>query len=260
MSDIARAFLVVVAVVSYYRFALPRFGDLARAIVPHLGLTRNAAPVDIERAVRLGLATVSQGLVLVLLAVVLGLPLGSYFPARASLLLVPYGVAVGIGELALSSVLAGIAVQLLMATGSGPRESGIQSYLSMGRGGWIAEYRKAVELLPTAVATVVIVGYVTGEELMFRVVVLSCFIGWGTAAALVASTAIFAAVQTFGMASRRAALFPILGAGLIGVVNGALLLATHAIVPLVVAHLVFFAVALRVGQANSTPYTNRNWG
>jgi hypothetical protein len=57
------------------------------------------------------------------------------------------------------------------------------------------------------------------------------------------SVALFTAAQVFRMPSWRSAMFPALGARTLGVVDGLLFLAVPTILPLIVAHIVFFLVA-----------------
>lgn len=65
----------------------------------------------------------------------------------------------------------------------------------------------------------------------------------GMGVALAASVTLFVGIQVFNMPSWRAAMFPVLGALVVGVVHGALYLAVPDITPLIVAHFVLFMVA-----------------
>lgn len=66
----------------------------------------------------------------------------------------------------------------------------------------------------------------------------------GFAIAFTASLVLFVAMQVFFMASWRAAMFPVVGALVMGVVHGLLAWRVPHLLPLVVAHIVFFLFAV----------------
>jgi CBS-domain-containing membrane protein len=66
----------------------------------------------------------------------------------------------------------------------------------------------------------------------------------GAGLALGIAAFFFLLVQTFHMPSWRAALFPVIGATVLSVVHGSLFLAVPDILPLIVAHIVFFFTAI----------------
>lgn len=86
---------------------------------------------------------------------------------------------------------------------------------------------------------------VTMEEVVFRGVMIS-FLQQpvGAVAAAAISGALFAVMQAFHMPTWKSAMFPVIGALVMGLVHGWLLLATGLLVPLIVAHIVFFVFAV----------------
>lgn len=97
--------------------------------------------------------------------------------------------------------------------------------------------------LPLPPLAALILLYVAVEEVVFRGVVIAAVGDAGMGVALAASVTLFVGIQVFNMPSWRAAMFPVLGALVVGVVHGALYLAVPDITPLIVAHFVLFMVA-----------------
>jgi hypothetical protein len=64
--------------------------------------------------------------------------------------------------------------------------------------------------------------------------------GW----AVGVSVALFVAVQAFSMPGWRAAMFPMVGAAVLGVVHGVIYWRVPALLPLMVGHLAYFGGAL----------------
>lgn len=91
--------------------------------------------------------------------------------------------------------------------------------------------------------------YVAGEEIVFRAIVIDAAAGAGAVAAVALSLVLFVVVQAFNMPSVRAATFPIVGAVVVGLVHGVLFWQTYDVLPLIVAHVTFFAGALALAAA-----------
>ena len=231
-----------VLLIAYYGYALPRFGNLAPAVVRRLASARSIPLDDSEKIGRLAFAGISQSLFCVLLALVLGVRMPPPRIDATLLVLILMAVLLGAAEMAGSGWLAQLVVNISIATS--PRGGSTDAWLAAGKGGWIREYRKAIEHLPLGFALGVIVLYVGVEELIFREVLLRAFRPHGDAIAVVASTFFFAAVQAFSTSSWRNAMFPIVGASVVGIVHALLWLAIPNVLPLIVAHVSFFLIAM----------------
>ena len=103
-------------------------------------------------------------------------------------------------------------------------------------------FNTTVKLLPLPAAIGVVVLYVGVEELIVRGIVLNVLLPLGQVAAVVLSTAVFAGYQVFNLPSWRVALFPVLGALVIGPVHGVLYVRIPDVWPLVVAHVTYFTI------------------
>jgi len=81
---------------------------------------------------------------------------------------------------------------------------------------------------------------VGAEEIMFRNIIINYFIVYGSVIAITISVLTFVLVQAFQMNAWEAAIFPMTGALVMGVVHAFLYLQVPLIWPLVLAHVTFF--------------------
>ena len=88
------------------------------------------------------------------------------------------------------------------------------------------------------------------QELIFRGLLIPAFLdeGLGGTASVASSGLLFVGVQALAMPSRRAALFPMVGAAVVGVVHGILFLHVPDVIPLAVAHVAFFSAAMSLAR------------
>jgi membrane protease YdiL (CAAX protease family) len=232
------------AIVAYYRVPQTNLAFLSGSIVRSLGLARRYPPRDADALVRLPLAGLSQALFCCLLLLATRADVGRLVGGRLSLVLLVYAPLLGLGELAVARFVGELAIRAGSALGSPVDLRSPFAWQALGSSGWMQRYTASRELLPRAVWIATVGLYVAGEELVFRGAVLS-YLGpiLGPAGAVALSVLLFALVQTFDLPSWRAALLPLSGALVVGVVHGVLFVSTGAVPPLVVAHFVFFAVA-----------------
>jgi Type II CAAX prenyl endopeptidase Rce1-like len=171
------------------------------------------------------------------------------------------GVLLGIGELALGSLLCRAIIEVSLASrraarvgagtdrraraaDSGDGAVGLRSWLGRSRGGWIRHHLVTLKVVPLPVAVRLTGTQVASEELVFRGVALTWLRDAGPAVALTTSIVLFVVMQAFFMSSWRAALFPVVGGIVMGIVHGLVFWAVPEVAPLVVAHVVFFFFAV----------------
>jgi len=164
------------------------------------------------------------------------------------------GIILGIGEMGLSTLL-GFAAIIIIDTirkksSTMPRAvsqravAGGTDWSTTARGGWMQYYIKAMTILPRPIGVASVLLYVFFEEGVFRGVILGSLAPFGSAPALAISVVLFMLVQTFHMPGWRTAMFPVIGALVLGIVHGALFLAVPKIMPLALAHASFFFSAI----------------
>jgi membrane protease YdiL (CAAX protease family) len=166
------------------------------------------------------------------------LGLGSVNPV-----LILLGVPLGVAEAALATYVGFVGCRVAELRG-GDTPQTLQGWLTVARGGWIRYYLRTASVAPTWLLVGATVLYVAGEELVFRGVVLHAADGWGAPAALLLSVALFTTAQVFYTPNWRTAMFPVLGAVVLGIVHGCLFLTVPDVTPLIVAHAVMFLVTV----------------
>jgi len=118
------------------------------------------------------------------------------------------------------------------------------AWSGVAKGGWIQMYFKTIDVLPHPLGGIVVLSYIAFEECIFRGIVIDVMLPAGPYAAVIGSTVLFALYQMFHTPGWRTALFPMLGASVVGIVHGLLYIVWRHIGPLIVAHSCFFLSAL----------------
>jgi membrane protease YdiL (CAAX protease family) len=163
-----------------------------------------------------------------------------------TLSLVPYGMCLGLGEAALSSFVCYVVIKVAVVYSSRTGPQAEAGWTTMSKGGWMRSFLKTVEVTPIPVAIGVTALYVGVEEAVFRGVVMTAMRPWGAGYAFVASVLLFIMAQVFNMPSWRTALFPVIGATIVGVTHAAVYLKVPNVVPLASAHLILFMAAATI--------------
>ncbi len=118
------------------------------------------------------------------------------------------------------------------------------AWSGVAKGGWIQMYFKTIEVLPIPWGAFAVFAYIAFEECIFRGFMVGILLPVGPYCAVVGSTILFAGYQIFHTPGWRTALFPILGASVVGIVHGVLYIESSNIIPLIIAHSCFFGSAL----------------
>ena len=245
MTDLALRTLVVAGMVGlYYRvvkgWLYARCGGLAE----RSGLTRRYAVQEVAGVFELIVGASSHLAFCVALVAVTRVPVPSLGLGPPPPVLVGYGVLLGVGEMMIGTLVSRSLVQAVMLVAPAGGPAGLDGWFTLSRGGWMRHYLRTMEICSLPVAALLLVVQVGCEELVFRGILIGYFRPFGMVAAVGLSTAFFVAMQAFLMPSWRNALFPMVGAAVIGVVNGALFWTVPYLWPLIVAHIAFFVFAV----------------
>jgi Type II CAAX prenyl endopeptidase Rce1-like len=152
-------------------------------------------------------------------------------------------ILLGIAEMSVATLLGYSAMRTvgLLDAAAGRRSP---PWSGVAKGGWIQMYFKTIEVLPIPFGALAVLAYIAFEECIFRGIVIGIMLPAGPYVAVVGSTILFATYQIFHTPGWRTAIFPILGASVVGIVHGVLYIVFPNIVPLVIAHCCFFGSAL----------------
>ncbi|MFD4632117.1 type II CAAX prenyl endopeptidase Rce1 family protein [Streptomyces sp. NPDC058284] len=269
MSTPLRVLVLVSVVVVYYWLGK---AVLFRA-VRHLAAVTRLGPARWGTAQRadvfeLAAAGASHVVVVAALLAVTGIPPGMVVSGLARPELLGLGALLGVGELAIGSLICRALIEVRLARGAGARPApvpagvaahsavavrpraredhglSLRSWLGRSRGGWIRHHLTALKVLPLWAALGLTGVQVASEELVFRGIALTWLRDAGPAVALSTSVVLFVVMQAFFMSSWQGAMFPVVGGVVMGVVHGLVFWAVPEVAPLVVAHVVFFVFAV----------------
>lgn len=225
--------------VFFYTRVVARWGPLVRPMVRLLRRDRSHPAREVDAVGKLASAALAQAAFAAAMLVALGANVPGLFgvPGPVMILL---GIGLGIAELGISSLVCTLALRLALGSSGGRRED----WLSPGRGGWMGQFLSSARAAPPWLFGLCILMYVTGEEIVFRAIVIEAFRPAGVVVALGASLISYVGVQALHMPSARAALFPVVGGLVVGSVHGIIFWFVPSVVPLALAHATFFLGAL----------------
>jgi hypothetical protein len=243
MGTAGRVVLLSALIPLYYGVVVRAAGEpLNRGVLRLLLATRRVATrfsvADLDGASRLLLGGVLQLLFVAVLAVVTGAAL----PVATDPVLPVLGLVLGVAE-AGAAGFAGFVVLRLVAP-AGPAGS-VPGLMAAARGGWIRFYLRTAVVAPRWWLVFATAVYVTGEELVFRGVVVGVCRDVYAPLAVTLSAGLFVLAQVFYTPGWRTAVFPMAGAAVVGVVHALLYLQVPDLLPLIVAHTVMFLVLVR---------------
>jgi membrane protease YdiL (CAAX protease family) len=243
-----RAVCILAATWVFYDRVMTVTGNLcapaARRFIAGRAIAAQYSPADLDAICRLTISALLQTAFIVILVPATGVDLWSLVARHFDPLLIIYGSLLGIAEMAFASMLCYAAIRPRTAMSTRAEQREVESLLALMRAGWMRLFLRTAESAPLPFILLITVLYVAGEELVFRGVLMTFLGPFGAAVQLTLPLVIFLAAQTFRMPSLESALFPLVGALVMGVTHGALLLTVPNIVPLILAHLTFFAFAL----------------
>ena len=242
--------LLALLVAAYYRRIVRLVGEpmARRALAVILERSPSAnmwSRADMDGVSRLVLAGIMQLIFVSFLVILFPIHWSELLPGHLNPILLLLGVILGIAEAALGSQLAFLAFRLADTVQRNKQPMSMEAWLTVARGGWMRYYVRTAAVAPRPLLVGVTALYVVGEELVFRGVVLGATaprIGAGFAGCL--SVVLFLLAQVSYTPGWRTALFPLVGALVVGVVHAYLYTIVPEIAPLMVAHVTMFLVAV----------------
>ncbi|MCB1828189.1 MAG: CPBP family intramembrane metalloprotease, partial [Coxiellaceae bacterium] len=150
------------------------------------------------------------------------------------------GGLLGIGLMGVSTLFCQAAMLLCESYQLKEAPKGLDAWVTVARGGWVRHHIDVVELLPTIIAFSIVLMQLTAEETVFRGILLNVLQAHGVYFAIFTSTLLFIVMQAFQMSSIYAAMFPMIGAVVMGVVHSILFVKYHLLLPLILSHFCYF--------------------
>lgn len=152
------------------------------------------------------------------------------------------GVLIGVGSMGTSVLFCTVAMKLIdyYALRKGKKARSLSEWYAISGAGWIRHHKHNIQILPLFLAIIIITMQVGSEETIFRSVLFQAYSPFGVKTAFFISTALFVYMQIFHMPSMLSAMFPMVGASVMGVVHGLLYIYHPSMVPLIISHIAFF--------------------
>lgn len=151
-----------------------------------------------------------------------------------------YGVLIGIGSVGISILICSVGMKVFESVAKDNTPSTLDGWMTIANGGWIRHHKHTLKILPIYLAILIITLQIGSEEIIFRVILTHIFMPYGIVVAFVISTLLFVYMQMLHMPSMASAMFPVLGATVMGVTHGLIYLNDPSIIPLIISHLTFF--------------------
>lgn len=151
-----------------------------------------------------------------------------------------YGVLIGIGSAGISILLCTVGMKVLEMFSKNNTPSTLDGWMTVANAGWIRHHKHTLKILPIYLALIIITLQIGSEEVIFRVALTHIFMPYGIKVAFILSTILFVYMQIFHMPSMASAMFPVLGATVMGVSHELIYLNDPSIIPLIISHLIFF--------------------
>lgn len=245
---LSKFIIILLVIVIYYRLVVKKCGDLSMPVVKlvdtYAHLTRRYALSEVDSIVKLGMSGILQFLFCCVLMFITRFELKDLVQVGFQPVFIVYGILLGIGETAMGTFLCYLSIRLTMHIAPGSVPGDLKDWLTMAKAGWMRLYLKTAEKASLRLVLLFTALYISVEEIIFRGVLINFFLPAGDVWALGASMFFFILVQVFHMPSWQSAMFPVIGALLIGLLHGLLFLAVPNILPLIIAHFIFFIMAL----------------
>ncbi len=237
--------LSIIFIILFYKYLKDLIYYQSGRIAIYLGLTHYYTYEMSKGVIELPIIVIAHGLFCLFLIKMTGLNLTTLglVPIPAFSLLA-YGLLLGLGVMGTSALIGRFYIEFLRYFFKKKYPQDLRNWLAMARSGWIRHYFHTLEVLPIPLALFITLGQVCAEEIVFRGVVINVFLNDGKYIALTISVILFMCMQVFHMPNRVSAVFPMIGALVMGLVGGFLYLHIHTLIPLIIAHITFFAVAV----------------
>jgi hypothetical protein len=226
----------------FYRRVVAHWGPVMRWSLAWLRLAARRPMREVEATEKLLAAGIAQLLLAVVLLVGAGVGPADLVGPGIEPVILAAAIGLGFAELALTSLLCATTLEFATLMRGDWRTA--EEWEAESRGGWMSYFLLTARAAPSALAFASIALYVVMEEVIFRGILIEALAPAGMSVAIGVSAVLFVTVQAFAMPSRRAALFPMVGAAVVGPVHGIIFWHVRDVLPLALAHLAYFAAAL----------------
>jgi len=259
MTLLFRLVVLVGVLALYYRVGKGALFGAAQRLAPRLSASRGLDSSEVAGVLELAAAAASHLLLVVTLLLLTGLPPSHLAYGLGNPGVLVLGVLLGAGLVGLSSLVCRVVIEAASLAGRVPVSAPgailrprarvetaerVTSWLGRSRGGWIRHHLRTLQVVPLPAAVALTGVQVSCEEIVFRAIALEWLRPYGAVVAIGCSFALFTIMQVFFMSGWRAALFPVVGALVMGLAHSILFWNYPVVAPLVISHVTFFFFAV----------------
>lgn len=235
----------IVLIYGFYKYAKQSIITASSVVKNKVLWLRHISSDDLQGAVELILISLAHTLLAMSLIVFFKIDTNTLFFANLSPRLIFLGILLGIAQMGLSMLVNRALIQTFTHLKHKNLPRDIQDWISASRSGWIRHHLSLLKVLPFYVAIVFTLLQISSEEIIFRGVLFNLYQShFGFMVSTLLSTLFFSYMQSFLMPSKVSAMFPVVGALIMGVSNCYLMSLIPNIVPLVIGHITFFIIAV----------------
>src|SRR3990167_4411245 len=238
---VTKLIFIMLIFIAYYKYGKLLIIRHADKVARYFKLTCYFPLDDIKGTIELAMIALSHVVFCLLLLTIF--PVTDFFTLSLKIGALPiyliYGILIGIGCMGISALCCQIAIQIIRFFQK-DNQYDLKSWLTVGRGGWIKHHLQSMEILPFYFSLIVLTMQVGSEEIIFRAILLNYFAPFGKMVALLTACSLFIFMQAFLTHRWQTAIFPMIGATVMGIVHSILYLQMPMIFTLIVAHVTFF--------------------
>ena len=155
-----------------------------------------------------------------------------------------YGILLGIGEMSFSSLVCLAVIKGLQKIIPDRVPQNSSEWLVIARGGWVRHHIQSFEIFPIFIAFFILLLQVGSEEVIFRCIIPHSLKAYGPLYSYGIATLLFIWMQAFHTPNWKTAIFPMIGALIMGILHSYLFYSVPRMFPLIIAHITFFLMSL----------------
>lgn len=240
-------FLWTASIYSYYSLFKGAVFSITRKVICtkfFASLKRRYPPQQIAGVLELALVATSHVFFVFFLLALLNISPSALGFSEFKFHYLVYGILLGVAEMGCATLLCYIIIQGLQKLIPDKVPQNPSEWIAIARGGWIKHHVQSFELLPFMAALAILFLQVGSEEVIFRSIIPYSLKSYGPFFSCGIATLFFVWMQAFHTPNWKTAIFPMIGALVMGIVHSYLFYSLPTLIPLIIAHVTFFLMSL----------------
>ena len=253
--NIAEKLLICLTMLAFYYIICKSIiiNKIAPYIAKQCQFTKKYSVERSKGILELPIIAVSHVLFVILLMAIFSIHLNDIGLFKGSWSQAILGAFIGLGCMGISTLLCQFYVYLLHTLPLNNKPENLESWLAVSRGGWLRHHIHVIETLPLWLVLLTIILQVSSEEIIFRGILIHYFSTYGPLLSIAIPLILFIIMQASFMPSTMNAMFPMIGATVMGIVHSLLYLHASLLMPLIIAHITFFLFHIFISAKERRP-------